>query len=154
MKRWAISLAALLVAGCNIQSGNATNETVTINANQSGRVSFDLPFAKGQVQIPPSMMHSGNFDIDGVKLMPGSSMTGFNVNARDHGATVDMSFTAPASPDAVRSYFVDQFRRKGMQVALAGDAVTGKTKEGSLFAIHVGPAVNGSQGRIEIQAKG
>jgi len=99
------------------------------------------------------MMHNGNIDIDGVKLMPGSSVTGFNVNARDKGATVDMSFTAPASPDEVRSYYADQFRKQGVEVALAGDAVSGKSRDGNPFVIHVTPGPNGSQGKIEVQDK-
>jgi hypothetical protein len=64
-----------------------------------------------------------------------------------------MTFTAPASPDEVRSYFLDQFRKQGAEVALAGDAVTGKSKDGSPFTISVGPAASGSQGKIVIQDK-
>jgi hypothetical protein len=98
-------------------------------------------------------MHNGNFDIDGVKLMPGSSVTGFNMDAHDQGATINMSFTAPASPDQVRSYFVEQFKKQGAEAALAGDAVTGKSKDGSPFTIQVGPAGSGSQGKINIESK-
>jgi hypothetical protein len=64
-----------------------------------------------------------------------------------------MTFTAPASPDQVRSYFVDQFRKQGVDAAIAGDAVSGKSKDGNPFVIEVSPAANGSQGRIEIQDK-
>jgi hypothetical protein len=108
---------------------------------------------KGQVKVPAMMMHNGNIDIDGVKLMPGSSVTGFSVLAGDKGANVNMAFTAPASPDEVRSYYVDQFRKQGVEVALAGDAVTGKSKDGNPFVIQVNPAASGSQGKIEIQDK-
>jgi hypothetical protein len=54
----------------------------------------------------------------------------------------------------VRSYYLDQFKKQGLEVALAGDAVTGKAKDGSPFAIHVGAAPSGSQGTIEIHDKG
>jgi hypothetical protein len=64
-----------------------------------------------------------------------------------------MSFNAPASPDEVRSYYVDQFKKQGVEAALAGDAVTGKSKDGSPFTIQVSPAANGSQGKIVIQGK-
>jgi hypothetical protein len=100
------------------------------------------------------MMHNGNFDLDGVKLMPGSSVTGFNLNAGHDGATVDMSFSAPASPDEVRSYFLGQFKEQRVQAALAGDSITGKSKDGSPFIIHVSPAPNGSKGIISVQSKG
>jgi hypothetical protein len=98
-------------------------------------------------------MHNANFDMDGVKLMPGSSVTGFNLDAHDEGATVEMRFTAPASPDEVRAYFMSQFKDHGVEVALAGDAVTGKSKDGDPFTIQIGPASSGSQGKIVIESK-
>jgi hypothetical protein len=99
------------------------------------------------------MMHNGNIDIDGVKLMPGSSVTGFSVLAGDRGANVTMTFAAPASPDAVRSYYADQFKKQGVEVAIAGNSVTGKSKDGNPFTIEVNPGANGSQGKIDIQDK-
>jgi hypothetical protein len=155
VNRSALLMLVLLLAGCNVHSKNAENggDSVKIDADQNGSVSFNLPLIKGQVQIPASIMHNGNFDIDGVKLMPGSAVTGFNMNGGDHGATVNASFTAPAAPDQVRSYFLSQFKEHGMEVALAGGAVTGKTREGDAFTIQITPAATGSQGRIVVQSK-
>jgi hypothetical protein len=117
-------------------------------------IAFNTPIAEGSVKVPGAMVGHSNFDIDGVKLMPGSNVTGFSVFAGDKGATVNMAFNAPASPDAVRSYFVDQFKSQGVDARLSGDAVTGTSKDGSPFTITVGPAANGSQGKIEVQGKG
>src|SRR6476620_6984280 len=155
MRRSALLLLVSLFAGCNVHSKNPASgdDNVSIHADESGHVSFNLPIAQGQVRVPASFMHKGNVDIDGVKLMPGSQVTGFNVDASHGSANVDMSFNAPAAPDAVRSYFIDQFRKQGVEAAISGDAVTGKSKDGNAFAIHVSPAANGSQGKIEIQAK-
>jgi len=83
--------------------------------------------------------------------MPGSKVTGFNLNSRNDVTNVDMSFTAPASPDEVRSYFLDQFRKQGAEVKLAGDSVMGKSKDGSPFTIQVSPGPSGSQGKIVVQ---
>src|SRR6185437_7600229 len=115
MTRSAILLLLPLLASCNMHSKNPANgdENVSIHADESGHIAFNMPIAEGQAKVPTGMMHNGNFDIDGVKLMPGSSVTGFNLEAHDHGATVDMSFNAPGSPDYVRSYFLDQFKAKG-----------------------------------------
>jgi hypothetical protein len=153
MNRLALLLLVPLLAGCNIHSKNPASgdENVSIHADESGQVAFNLPMVAGQVKVPQMMMHNGNIDIDGVKLMPGSSVTGFSILAGDKGANVNMAFTAPASPDEVRSYFLDQFRKQGAEVALAGDAVSGKSKDGNPFVIHVTPGPNGSQGKIEIQ---
>ena len=113
----------------------------------------DVQGPKGKLKVPAGMMHNGDFDIDGVKLMPGSSITGFNLDAHDKQATVRMNFKAAASADEVRSYYVEQFKKQGVEAALAGDAVTGKTEDGSPFAIRVSPAASGSTGTIEIQDK-
>ena len=156
MNRSALLLLLPLLAGCNVHSKSpaSADENVSINADESGHIVFDLPIVQGQVKVPAAMMHEGNIDIDGVKLMPGSTLTGLNVNAGDKGAMVDMSFTASASPDEVRNYYVEQFRKQGVKVALAGDAITGRSKDGNPFIIRVGPAPNGSQGQIEVQDKG
>ena len=156
MTRSALLLLALpLLAGCNVHSKNPANGDgkVSIHADENGNISFNLPIAQGQVKVPASFMHEGNVDIDGVKLMPGSSVTGFNMDAHGHGATVNMSFTAPAAPDEVRSYFVDQFKKQGVDAAISGDAVTGKSKDGSPFTIQVAAAWSGSQGKIAIQSE-
>lgn len=155
MTRAAFLMLLPLLASCNVHTKNPAkgDENVSIHADESGHIAFNLPIAEGQVKVPAGMMHNGNFDIDGVKLVPGSSVTGFNLDAHDHGATVDMSFNAPGSPDEVRSYFLDQFKQKGVEAALAGESVTGKSKDGSPFIIHVSPATNGSKGVISIQSK-
>jgi hypothetical protein len=155
MKSPVLLLLVQLLAACNIHSKNpaAEDENVSIRADESGQIAFNLPMIEGRVKVPSLVMHNGNIDIDGVRLMPGSSVTGFNVNAGHQGAIVQMTFTAPASPDQVRSYFVDQFRKQGVDAAIADDAVSGKSKDGDPFVIEVSPAANGSQGRIEIQDK-
>jgi hypothetical protein len=155
MNRSALFLLLPLSAGCSVHSKDPDHgdRNVTIHADENGNISFNLPIAQGQVKVPSGFMHNGDVDIDGVKLMPGSKVTGVNVDAHDSGATVDMSFTALAAPDQVRAYFVDQFKKQGVEAAIAGDAVTGKSKDGSPFTIQVTPAANGSQGRILLQDK-
>ncbi len=155
MNRVLLLAPVALLAGCNVHSKHAADgdENVTINADDSGHIAFNLPFVQGQVKVPSGMMHNGNFDIDGVKLMPGSQVTGVNVDAHDQGALVNISFTAPASADDVRAYFVDAFKKQGVEAALAGDAVSGKTRDGSPFTIQVASAATGSTGKIVIQSK-
>jgi hypothetical protein len=144
-----------LLAGCNVHSKNPANgdENVSVHADDSGHISFNLPIGQGELKLPTTMMHNGNFDIDGVKLPPESSVNGFNLDAHDKGATVDLSFTNPKSPDEVRSYFLDQFKKQGVEAALSGDSVAGKSKDGSPFTIEVSSAAGGSQGKIMVQDK-
>ena len=155
MNRLTMLALVPLLAGCGIHTKNPEHgdDNVTISADENGHIAFNLPIAQGQVKMPTGMMANSNFDIDGVKLMPGSKVNGFNLDAHHEGATVNMSFTAPAAPDQVRAYFVDQFKQKGVEAALSGDSVTGKSKDGSPFTIEVSPGPNGSQGKIVIQSK-
>lgn len=153
MTRSAFLFLLPLLAGCNIHSKNPANsgDDVTIHADEGGHIAFNLPIAEGQVKIPSGFLHEGDIDIDGVKLMPGSKVTGFNLDSHSGVSNVDMSFTAPVSPDEVRSYYVDQFKRQGVEAALAGDAVTGTSKDGSPFTIQVSQTGSGSVGKIVIQ---
>ena len=155
MNRSAFLVLLPLLAGCNFHSKNPAedDDNVSIHADQSGQIAFNLPIAEGKLKIPGNFMHEGDVDIDGVKMMPGSSLTGFNLDSHNDVSNVEMSFTSTASPDEVRSYYVDQFKKQGVEAAIAGDAVTGKSKDGGPFTIQVSPAANGSTGKITIQDK-
>lgn len=155
MNRYFILMAIPLLAGCDVHSKNPADgdEKVAIQADGNGEIAFNTPIAEGKLKVPGAMVGHSDFDIDGVKLMPGSTVTGFSVFAGDKASTVNMAFTAPATPDAVRVYFVDQFKANGVEAQLSGDTVTGKSKDGSPFTITVGAAGSGSQGKIEIQDK-
>ena len=155
MNRSALFLLIPLLAGCNIHSKNAANDDgkVNIHADESGNISFNLPIAQGQVKVPAAFMHDGNVDIDGVKLPPGSSVTGFNMDAHEEGATININFTAPGAPDQVRNYFVDAFKKQGVEASVSGDTVSGKSKDGGPFTIQVSQTGSRSQGKIAIQSK-
>ena len=152
MNRSALLLVLPLLAGCNMHSKmpGDDDEAVSIKADENGNLEFNLPIVEGKMKLPAGVMHNGDVDIDGVKLMPGSKITGFSVFAADEGSNVDIAFSAPASPDQVRAYYVGEFKKQGLEVASAGDAVTGKSKDGSPFTIKVSPAPGGSQGKITV----
>ena len=153
MNRSALFLLVPMLAGCNVHLKNPANDdqNVTINADESGHVAFNLPFMQGQVKVPAGMMHNGSFDIDGVKLMPGSKMTGFNLDSHNDVSNVELAFTSPAPPEQVRAYYVDQFKQKGVEASLSGDAVTGKSKDGKPFRIEISPTAGGSQGKLVVE---
>ena len=153
MIRTALLLAGVAtLAACNVHHKNPADGdgNVTIKADETGQVTFNVPFASGQVKLPEGMMKDGEIDIDGVKMIPGGTMSGFNVNAGDKNATVNLGFKAPSSPDEVRTYFLTQFKEKGVEAAATGDSVSGKTKDGDSFVIKVEPAGQGSEGTITI----
>ena len=155
MTRFALLLALPLLAGCNFHAHRTDrdDDKVSIQSDAGGNVSFDLPFAKGQLKLPEGFMNKGDVDIDGVKLMPGSHVTGFNLDSHNDITNVDLSFTAPAPPDEVRAYFIDQFKKQGVKAEISGDAVTGKSKDGKPFRIEIASAASGSQGKLVVQDK-
>lgn len=153
MNRFAFLALPLVLAGCNVHSKDKADgdDNVSIAGDAGGNISFDVPFAKGQLKIPEGFVHGGDVDIDGVKLMPGSQVTNFSMNSRDKVSNVVIDFTSPQAPDQVRAYFVDQFRKQGAEAAVSADIVTGKSKDGNPFTIQVTPSGSGSQGKIQAQ---
>lgn len=154
MRLAALVMLVPLVAGCNVQHKNPAggDENVSIKADENGQVTYNLPFASGQVKLPEGTMSHGDLDIDGVKMIPGATITGFNLDAGDKGGTIHFAFKSPATPENVRAHFIDQFKAKGVEAAVAGNSVSGKTKDGDPFVIDVEPAGQGSQGTITIQS--
>ena len=154
MRSLALLMLVPFVAGCNVDTKNPANgdENVTINAAENGQVTFNVPFASGQVKLPEGMMGHGDFDIEGVKMIPGATITGFNLDAGEKGGTVHFAFKAPTPAENVRAYFIEQFKAKGVEAVANGNAVSGKTKDGDPFVINVEPAGQGSQGTITVQS--
>lgn len=155
MNRSALFLLVPLLTACNVHSKNpdTDNDNVSLSADQNGQVAFNFPFAKGAIQLPASMMHNGELDLDGVQMPPGTSTTGFHMNSANDRTVITMNFTNTQPPDQVRSYFVDAFGKKGLDAKIDGNAVVGKSKNGDQFTIAVAPAGSGSQGQIVIHSK-
>jgi hypothetical protein len=155
MKAAAILMLAGALTACNVQAKHDgdKNDTVRISASDAdGNVSFDVPFAKGEVKLPGGAIHGGDIDIDGVKMYPGATVTGLNVNAADKNSVVNIGFKAPAPPQKVRDYYMSEFKKKGVEASASGDGVSGKSKDGDQFEIHVQPLGGGSQGSVTIHS--
>ena len=63
MKSSALLLLLPLLGACNIHSDGGKNGdgNVTINADETGNIAFNVPFIQGQVKVPGSMMHWRRF---------------------------------------------------------------------------------------------
>lgn len=155
MKQFFLVGAMGLLAGCDaeVTTKQDTSEKVASSSAADGQVRFDLPFAKGNIKLPAGMMSSADFDIDGVKMYPGATVTGFNVDAENGRALVDIAFAAPAAPDAVRDYFLEQFKAKGVDARADGQGISGTSKDGDRFTMTFAPDGGGSNGDIRIDAQ-
>jgi hypothetical protein len=103
------------------------------------------------LKLPAELLNSGKFEISGVPMVPGGTITGMKVDAGGQGAPrIDLSFTAPTSPAEVKNYFVEQFRAQGIAADLAADVLTGTTREGQAFTMRFSPEGSGTSGTIRL----
>lgn len=95
-----------------------------------------------------------DFDIDGVKLYPGSKVTKVDVDATDRNgtdkATVKLGFTSPAAPTRAADWMAGEFAKKGVKVTRTGDTFAGKDKDGADFRINFVPDGANAKGEVVI----
>ncbi|MBR0553250.1 hypothetical protein [Stakelama marina] len=145
---------ALLLAACNGSSdGDATNVTfsakgeggnMTATADENGRVSFKLPGFEGSIKLPKFRLDADNFDLNGVKLYPGTKITAFNVDANsgDGGNGPDrvhVRFDSPASPQVVHDWLKPKLIDAGYSLEDSGAGLSGKTDDGDNFRLELSP---------------
>lgn len=156
MKKLVVGLVPLALGACNVDvkrpdKGDEADKKVAIAADATGSVEFNMPFASGKIKLPAEMMNEANFDIDGVKLYPGAKVSTFNVNAEKGNALVSIGFDAPAAPDALRTYFLEQFKAKGVSAQATPDGLSGVSKDGDKFVMTFVPQGATTKGTIRIE---
>lgn len=158
----------MLLAACNQAEDKKETPEVSINAgDEKGGVQITAGKDGGRLKIGgegvdidmkiPDFVDfdmKGDFDIDGVKLYPGSSVTSVNVDAIDKGgadkATVKLGFTSPAAPAKAADWMASEFTKKGMKVTRAGDTLAGTDKDGDAFTIKFSPDDANAKGEVLI----
>ncbi|MBN8842419.1 MAG: hypothetical protein J0H88_04145 [Sphingomonadales bacterium] len=130
---------------------------ITSNKDGTGRIKIGGDGVGIDMKIPDFVDFDmeGDFDIDGVKLYPGSHVTTVNVDARDNGgsgdkAVVELGFTSPAAPTKAADWMAGEFAKKGVKVARTGETLAGKTKDGDDFKIDFGPDGANAKGKVTI----
>jgi len=134
---------ALCATACS-KSDEATS--VSINADggnvlgaingETGEMKIDVPGFKGAVTLPKLRLDSSDFDLNGVKLYPGSTIGGVDVT--DQGLRV--RFASPAAPDTVRGWFLERLGKVGFDVHAEGANLVGTTDEKKPFRLELAPA--------------
>ncbi len=141
-----------------IDARDEKGEAVAIVADgESGDVAVKLPGFEAKVDLPRINLTADNFDIEGVKLYPGTKIDTININSDENGTTdstkVLAAFTAPATPDQVAAHLRAGFADKKIDVSGSGTSMSGVTSDGAAFTISISPAKGGSAGRIEIATR-
>lgn len=157
-------MVALAACGGGSGEGNGASISVksgdgeaTIKADKDGRVAIKAPGFEGSVKLPKFDLGAENFEVDGLKLYPGSTIASLNVDAnREAGGedTVRVQFDSPAAAGQVRSWFQEQMQAAGFIVAAKDGQISGKTSEGSDFTLKLDPAGDSkSHGTLTVLGK-
>lgn len=137
-----LALAACDGKGTSI-SINATSEAGENSsfAMDNGTVAIKGDGFSGNFRVPGIKMTAENFDMNGVKLYPNSTITSFDIDATDHAGNkkdegkVTAAFTSPAALTKVQDWFRDRLTARGFKFASRGDGFAGTTDDGGSFTI-------------------
>jgi hypothetical protein len=152
------TLCALSLAGCGGHGGgNEQGTTISLNATDSngtvvagvdgktGDMAINAPGFSGKINLPKIHLDASDFDMNGVHLYPGSTVSGMNIDAHDRGqgsdndGTVKVTFESPAKPDTVRAWFEEKLNAAGFQVKADGTGLSGTTDEKKPFSLDLSP---------------
>jgi hypothetical protein len=134
--------------GTDISIDATTDEGETIKASSDGKtgeVAIDAPGFKANIAMPKVNLDSDNFEMNGAKLYPGSKIISMKVDnvmraaGSEGGAgTVRISFDAPASPDVVKAWFLDQLVNTAKySLKVTPDGMTGTNEDGDPFTLNL-----------------
>jgi hypothetical protein len=165
MRLMLVSLAALSLAACSGGEGEGTSITfngetengaaTTISTDgKNGSMKIDVPGFKADIAMPKLKLDAGDFEMNGVNLYPGSTITSMNItdggNEGEGSGGVTVRFAAPAAADVVRSWFGERLQQAGFKLTAAGNALSGTTDEGKPFRMELSPNGKASDGTITI----
>lgn len=151
-------LALLLLAACG---GDGDGTAISINANDSdgaftasasnsGEIAINAPGFNGKFKMPSIKLDAENFDINGVKLPAGSTISGMDIAGANSGG-VNIKFDSPITPAAVRDWFAPKLAAEGFKLTTSAEGLSGTTDDGKPFKLTVTPkGTNASQGTITI----
>lgn len=165
-RNWLALPLMVVIAACGGGTGDGNGASISvksgegdasIKADKDGRVAIKAPGFEGSIKLPKFDLKAENFEVDGLKLYPGSTIASLNVDAnRDAGGedTVRVQFDAPAAAGRVRSWFEEQMQAAGFTIATKDGQISGKTSEGSDFTLKLDPAGDAkSRGTLTVLGK-
>ena len=166
MLRLALLLPLLPLAACGSGTGtsisiNATSDAdgnASISTDANGQVAIKTPGFDGAIRLPQFHINSEDFDVNGVKLYPNSTIDALNVDAEEKAGKdkgrVHIAFRSPAPAATVQGWFRDKMVARGFKVETDGTGLKGTTDEGDPFRLQL--SADGDQkarGRLEVGSK-
>jgi len=140
MLRFTALALPLMLAACGSPGGSNISITgeegnIAIATDANGVTSVKMPGVDASIKLPKIDIDEADFDVNGVKLYPGSTIKDFNLDASDtgtdkHKGRVGIAFEAPASLDKVQAWFRDNMAKRGFKVSAQGNGFAGTTNDG------------------------
>ncbi len=143
MRSLMILAPALLLAACGSNDGAQDGTQISIDGDnfaagmgKDGKVAIDVPGFKANIDLPKIKLDASDFEIDGVSLPTGSTISSMNIAGKDgNDGGVRVAFASPVATSAVRDWFQGKLAAKGFTLTAKGDDLTGTTKDGKPFAL-------------------
>ncbi len=154
-------LFLMMVAGLSLSAcgGSGDGTSITLNAagtdgnvvagmdGKTGQMSIDVPGFVGKIDMPKIKLDAENFDLNGVHLYPGSTISGMNIDAKDAASSgkdrglVRLNFESPAKPDVVRAWFLEKLTTAGdFTLQKDGTGLAGTSSDGKRFKLELAPS--------------
>lgn len=139
------------------QNDNGADVTLSAQSGNDGatKVAVNIPGLQGQFKLPALKLGKADVDIGGVKLYPGTRVTGVDVagqEGRSEGGMI-VKFDSDAAPSAIQTYYLNAFREKGLSAAAKGSGVSGRDEDGRPFHIDLNAQGTGTRGTIRFGAQ-
>lgn len=130
---------------------------VNIATDDEGRTSIKLPGVDASIKLPRINIDAADFDVNGVKLYPESTIKTFNLDANDQGAKhegrIAVKFESPAPLDKVQAWFRDAMAKRGFKVSAVGNGFAGTTDDGQPVTLELeADGADKSKGTITVGA--
>lgn len=158
----------LVLPACSSEDEPAKGTDVTIDAKtddgsdvaikadgSTGKVGIKIPGFDANIRLPKVLLDDANFDIDGAKLYPGSTVSTVNVKADESAAKGDQAhvvigFTSPAEAAKVGPWLKEEFGKNKITLSGEGNELSGKTSDGNAFTIKLSDDGGKTKGVIDI----
>lgn len=142
----------------SINSSDSDGNVVANLDGNSGAVAINVPGFSGKLNLPKIHLDSKDFEMNGVHLYPGSTISTVNVDAHnnskggdDDNGTVRVTFASPAAPATVRDWFQQKLGAAGFTLSPSGSGLVGTTDEKKPFKLELVPeGTDKSSGTITV----
>lgn len=156
----ALALAATFaLTACGERGGGDGDGDAKVSVNtdgKNGKVSVNAPGVKLEVVDPDINLKADDFNIDGVKLYPGSTITQMNVEStsdtnKGKKSNVTVGFKSDANAKEVADWFDAEMKKAKFTTARSGYDISGTTTDGQKFSLKIGDEGGGkSSGTVNL----